>query len=57
MILPLKPTPGLTMPRRTGFSYPAQLYAPGSETSFARIIVRDNLSGRLGTLTLQVTNN
>jgi VWFA-related protein len=42
---------------RTGFSYPARLDAPGGETSFARIIVRDNLSGRLGTLTLQVTNN
>ena len=42
---------------RTGFSYPAQLNAPGGETSFARIIVRDNLSGHLGTLTLQVANN
>ena len=40
-----------------GFLYPGQFDAPGGEKSFGRIIVRDNFSGRVGTLTVQLDRN
>lgn len=39
---------------RSGFIYPGKFDAPNGEKSFARLIVRNNLSGHVGTLTLQV---
>jgi VWFA-related protein len=39
---------------RHGFLYPGRFDAPASERSFGRIIVRDNLSGRVGTITVQI---
>lgn len=39
---------------RSGFIYPGKFDAPNGEKSFARLIVRDNLSGHVGTLTVQV---
>ncbi|HEX3748127.1 MAG TPA: VWA domain-containing protein [Bryobacteraceae bacterium] len=37
-----------------GFLYPGQFNAPRGEKSFARVIVRDNRSGRVGTITVQI---
>jgi len=39
---------------RHGFFYPGQFDAPAGEKTFGRIIVRDNLSGRVGTITVQI---
>jgi len=39
---------------RRGFAYPGQFDAPAGEKTFGRIIVRDNLSGRVGTITVQI---
>jgi VWFA-related protein len=39
---------------RNGFFYPGQFDAPAGEKTFGRIIVRDNLSGRVGTITVQI---
>jgi hypothetical protein len=40
-----------------GFLYPGQLETPAGRKTFGRIIVRDNLSGRLGTITVQIGND
>ena len=37
-----------------GFHYPGQFDAPAGTKTFGRIIVRDNLSGRVGTITVQI---
>lgn len=42
---------------RRGFLYPGRFDAPAAERSFGRIIVRDNLSGRVGTVTVQIARN
>jgi VWFA-related protein len=39
---------------KRGFAYPGQFDAPAGEKTFGRIIVRDNLSGRVGTITVQI---
>jgi VWFA-related protein len=39
---------------RHGFLYPGQFDAPAGDKTFGRIIVRDNLSGRVGTITVQI---
>jgi VWFA-related protein len=39
---------------RHGFLYPGRFDAPAGEKTFGRIIVRDNLSGRVGTITVQI---
>ncbi|MGA3041877.1 MAG: VWA domain-containing protein, partial [Bryobacteraceae bacterium] len=42
---------------RHGFLYPGRFDAPAKERSFGRIMVRDNLSGRVGTITVQITRD
>jgi hypothetical protein len=39
---------------RHGFVYPGQFDSPAGEKTFGRVIVRDNISGRVGTLTVQI---
>ena len=39
---------------RNGFLYPGQFDAPAGQRCFGRIIVRDNLSGHVGTITVQI---
>jgi hypothetical protein len=39
---------------RNGFLCPGQFDAPAAGKTFGRIIVRDNLSGRVGTITVQI---
>jgi VWFA-related protein len=40
---------------KTGFLYPGQFDAPAGERTFGRIIVRDNLSGHAGSITVEIT--
>ncbi len=40
---------------KTGFQYPGQFDAPAGERTFGRIIVRDNLSGHAGSITVEIT--
>ena len=42
---------------RNGFTYPGKFVAPAGEKSFARLIVRDNLSGHVGSITVQVARD
>lgn len=42
---------------KTGFAYPGKLQAPAGQRSFGRVIVRDNLSGHMGTITLEVVRD
>jgi hypothetical protein len=42
---------------KTAFVYPGQFEAPWEQRAFARVIVRDNLSGRTGTITVQMSQN
>lgn len=42
---------------RHGFLYPGRFDAPAGKKSFARIIIRDNESGRVGTITVQIARN
>lgn len=39
---------------KNGFLYPGQFDPPSAEKCFGRIIVRDNLSGHVGTITVQI---
>ena len=39
---------------KKGFLYPGQFDAPVAARCFGRIIVRDNLSGHVGTITVQI---
>lgn len=42
---------------KNGFIYPGRFDAPAGERSFGRIMVRDNLNGHVGTITVQVGQN
>jgi hypothetical protein len=42
---------------KTGFAYPGKFDAPAGDRTFGRIVVRDNLNGHTGTLTLQITRD
>jgi hypothetical protein len=42
---------------KNGFLYPGRFDAPAGKRTFGRIIVRDNLSGHTGTITLQIARD
>jgi len=42
---------------KNGFFYPGRFDAPAAERCFGRIVVRDNLSGHLGTITVQIARD